>query len=104
MVLVEGAGGLMVPLKDEYLTIDYIAERGYPLVFVTSGKLGSVNHTLLSLEAVARRGIRLDTVLYNLYPTLADTTIQQDTQQYLRRYLGRHFPQCRFLTVPVLEG
>ena len=98
-VLVEGAGGLMVPLKDEYLTIDYIAERGYPLVFVTSGKLGSVNHTLLSLEAVARRGIRLDTVLYNLYPTLADTTIQQDTQQYLRRYLGRHFPQCRFLTV-----
>ena len=58
----------------------------------------------LSLEAVARRGIRLDTVLYNLYPTLADTTIQQDTQQYLRRYLGRHFPQCRFLTVPVLEG
>ena len=103
-VLVEGAGGLMVPLKDEYLTIDYIAERGYPLVFVTSGKLGSVNHTLLSLEAVARRGIRLDTVLYNLYPTLADTTIQQDTQQYLRRYLGRHFPQCRFLTVPVLEG
>ena len=42
-VLVEGAGGLMVPLKDEYLTIDYIAERGYPLVFVTSGKLGSVN-------------------------------------------------------------
>ena len=102
-VLVEGAGGLMVPLKDEYLTIDYIAEKGYPLIFVTSGKLGSVNHTLLSLEAVARRDIRLDTVLYNLYPTLDDTTIQQDTQQYLRRYLERHFPQCRFLTVPVLE-
>ena len=104
VVLVEGAGGLMVPLKDEYLTIDYIAERNYPLVFVTSGKLGSVNHTLLSLEAISRRGIRLDTVLYNLYPTLADTTIQEDTLRYLRRYLERHFPQCRFLTVPVLEG
>ena len=104
VVLVEGAGGLMVPLKDEYLTIDYIAEQGYPLVFVTSGKLGSVNHTLLSLEAVARRDIRLHTVLYNLYPTSADTTIQEDTRQYLHRYLARHFPQCRFLTVPVLEG
>ena len=103
VVLVEGAGGLMVPLKDEYLTIDYISEQGYPLIFVTSGKLGSVNHTLLSLEAVSRRGIRLDTVLYNLYPASADTTIQKDTQQYLRRYLGRHFPQCRFLTVPLLE-
>ena len=104
VVLVEGAGGLMVPLKDEYLTIDYIAEQGYLLVFVTSGKLGSVNHTLLSLEAVARRDIRLHTVLYNLYPTSADTTIQEDTRQYLHRYLARHFPQCRFLTVPVLEG
>lgn len=102
IVLVEGAGGLMVPLKDEYLTIDYIAEKGYPLIFVTSGKLGSINHTLLSLEAVANRGIELDTVLYNLYPTIADTTIQQDTQQYLQRYLAHHFPKCRFLTVPIL--
>ena len=102
VVLVEGAGGLMVPLKDEYLTIDYIAEKNYPLIFVTSGKLGSINHTLLSLEAIARRGITLDTVLYNLYPTIEDSTIQQDTKQYLQRYLERHFPQCRFLTVPVL--
>ena len=38
------------------------------------------------------------------YPTLTDTTIQEDTLRYLRRYLERHFPQCRFLTVPVLEG
>lgn len=102
VVLVEGAGGLMVPLKDEYLTIDYIAEKNYPLIFVTSGKLGSINHTLLSLEAIARRGITLDTVLYNLYPTIEDSTIQQDTKQYLQRYLERHFQQCRFLTVPVL--
>lgn len=102
VVLVEGAGGLMVPLKDEYLTIDYIAEKNYPLIFVTSGKLGSINHTLLSLEAIARRGITLDTVLYNLYPAIEDSTIQQDTKQYLQRYLERHFPQCRFLTVPVL--
>lgn len=102
VVLVEGAGGLMVPLKDEYLTIDYITEKNYPLIFVTSGKLGSINHTLLSLEAIARRGITLDTVLYNLYPTIEDPTIQQDTKQYLQRYLERHFQQCRFLTVPVL--
>lgn len=49
-VFIEGAGGLMVPLTEEYLTIDYIAEKKYPLIFVTSGKLGSINHTLLSLE------------------------------------------------------
>ena len=49
-VLLEGAGGLMVPLTTELLTIDYIAQEKYPLIFVTSGKLGSINHTLLSLE------------------------------------------------------
>lgn len=102
VVLVEGAGGLMVPLTEEYLTIDYIAEKRYPLIFVTSGKLGSINHTLLSLEAIRSRGIELDTVLYNLYPTVEDTTIQEDTMQYIRRYLGKHFPETRFGTVPVL--
>lgn len=101
-VLVEGAGGLMVPLTEEYLTIDYIAEKGYPLVFVTSGKLGSINHTLLSFEAIRSRGIILHTVLYNLYPTLEDSTIQEDTLQYIQNYLKKHFPNIQFKVVPVM--
>ena len=51
-VLLEGAGGLMVPLTEDFLTIDYITAKKFPLIFVTSGKLGSINHTLLSLEAI----------------------------------------------------
>lgn len=101
-VLVEGAGGLMVPLTEDYLTIDYISEKKYPLVFVTSGKLGSINHTLLSLEAIARRRIVLDTVLYNLYPTEEDKTIQEDTMRFIRDYLSKHFPETSFMTVPVM--
>ena len=54
-MLVEGAGGLMVPLTEDFLTIDYIVEKQYPLIFVTSGKLGSINHTLLSFEAIKNR-------------------------------------------------
>lgn len=100
VVLVEGAGGLMVPLTEDYLTIDYIADKQYPLVFVTSGKLGSINHTLLSFEAIRNRGIKLDTVLYNLYPTVEDTTIQEDTMQYIRRYMARYFPDAGFTVVP----
>lgn len=99
-VLVEGAGGLMVPLTEDYLTIDYIAEKQYPLVFITSGKLGSINHTLLSFEAIRNRGIKLDTVLYNLYPTVEDTTIQEDTMQYIRKYMALHFPDAKFSVVP----
>lgn len=103
VVLVEGAGGLMVPLTEEYLTIDYVADKNYPLIFVTSGKLGSINHTLLSLEAIRNRGIALHTVLYNLYPTVEDKTIQNDTMQYIRRYLSKHFPDTLFKTVPEIK-
>lgn len=103
IVLVEGAGGLMVPLTEEYLTIDYIAEKQYPLIFVTSGKLGSINHTLLSLEAIKNRGIRLDAVLYNLYPTVEDKTIQEDTMQYIKNYLAKHFPGTKFEVVPEIK-
>ena len=102
-VLVEGAGGLMVPLTEDFLTIDYVAQKHYPLVFVTSGKLGSINHTLLSFEAIRSRNIVLDTVLYNLYPPVKDTTIQEDTQEYIGRYLEKYFPGTRFLTVPEIR-
>lgn len=102
-VLLEGAGGLMVPLTNELLTIDYIAQEKYPLLFVTSGKLGSINHTLLSLEAIQRRGIILDTVLYNLYPTVEDQTIQNDTLEFIRMYLKKHFPETRFMLIPEIK-
>lgn len=99
-MLVEGAGGLMVPLTEDFLTIDYIAEKQYPLIFVTSGKLGSINHTLLSFEAIKNRGIALDTVLYNLYSTVEDKTIQEDTMKYIKQYLSKHFPGTKFEVVP----
>ena len=103
IVLVEGAGGLMVLLTEDFLTIDYIARKQYPLVFVTSGKLGSINHTLLSFEAIRQRGIQLDTVLYNLYPTVEDKTIQEDTMQYIQDYLAKHFPGTKFEVVPEIK-
>ncbi|MND87815.1 ATP-dependent dethiobiotin synthetase BioD [compost metagenome] len=98
-VLVEGAGGLMVPLAEDYLIIDYIKEMGYPLLFVTSGKLGSINHTLLSLEAIAKRGINLHTVIYNTFPVLEDSTISTETQRYLHNYIQKHFPETKFISL-----
>jgi len=68
IVLLEGAGGLYVPVNRHYLTIDYISEYGYPLILVTSSKLGSINHTLMSLELCRIRGIRVSHVIYNDFP------------------------------------
>lgn len=99
-VLLEGAGGLMVPLTEDYLTIDYIVDKNYPLIFVTSGKLGSINHTLLSLEAIRNRGIKLQAVAYNLFPNVADKTIQNDTRLYIENYLRKNFPDTQLIEIP----
>ena len=56
VLIIEGAGGLMVPFTDDFLTIDYPASRNLPIVLVTNGILGSINHTILSLEAIKSRG------------------------------------------------
>ncbi len=95
-VLIEGAGGLMVPITDDYFTIDYITDEHLPLALVTNGSLGSINHTILSLEAVKNRGIELRYLLYNTFFD-NDTTISSDTQGFLSRYISKHFPQCKML-------
>lgn len=83
IVLQEGAGGLMVPLTaDGFLTIDYLAERKLPVILVTSGRLGSINHTLLSLYACRGYGLDVELIIYNNYPQI-DPIIESDTLKYL---------------------
>lgn len=98
IVLLEGAGGLMVPLTDDMLTIDFVERHRYPVLLVTSGRLGSINHTLLSLEALERRGIEVTALLYNAYPSLEDKTIEEDTRGYLESHTG-----IPVIDIPLLE-
>jgi len=56
-LIIEGAGGLMVPLTRRVLFIDVFANWGAPVVLCARTGLGTLNHTLLSLEALRRRGI-----------------------------------------------
>ena len=103
IVLIEGAGGLMVPITDDFLTIDYISSRNLPLMLVTNGVLGSINHTVLSLEAIASRGIKLEALLYNTHFD-TDTVIANDTRGFLNRYLKRHFPDAEMRLIPTLHA
>lgn len=95
VVLLEGAGGIMVPVTDEYLTLDYMQDKGYPVILVTSGKLGSINHTLMTLELIRQRGLDIAMLVYNLYPK-ADEIIEADTMNYLKRYMSKYFPNAIF--------
>ncbi len=56
-LVVETAGGLLVPLRRDWLQIDQIAIWGLPVLLVARSGLGTLNHTLLSLEALKRRSI-----------------------------------------------
>jgi dethiobiotin synthetase len=58
-LVVELAGGLMVPLTRALLTIDVVAGWGLPVILVARTALGTINHSLLSIEAMRRRGIEI---------------------------------------------
>lgn len=87
-VLIEGAGGLMVPLTEDLLFIDYLEQQNYPLLLVTSPRLGSINHTLMSLELIRARGLRLAGLVFNLYDS-ALREIVQDSQKLFRKSLAQ---------------
>ncbi len=101
-VLIEGAGGLMVPLIDDYLTADYIADRNIPVVVTVTGQLGSINHTLLTFKAIESYGINLFAVIYNPFFD-KDDTICTDTRNYLKNWLESRFPDTIWMEMPTIE-
>lgn len=103
VVLIEGAGGLMVPLTEKLTTIDYVKQCQWPMLFATSGKLGSINHTLLSWEALANREITLSAVIYNCHNAMPDALIDADTRVYLHRVAHQAFPEALWLECPILS-
>lgn len=102
-VLIEGAGGLLVPITDTYMAIDYVQGHRLPVVLTTNGRLGSINHTLLSLEAIRARGLELRAVIYNEYYD-TDRPIADDTKAFIGRYLRRNFPSAEYYAMPKYEG
>lgn len=64
-LVVEGAGGILVPLNDEQLMIDLMAHLGWPVLLVARTALGTINHTLLSLECLRARNLTVAGVVLN---------------------------------------
>lgn len=92
-VLAEGAGGLLVPLDGDTLAADFAAARAWPLVLVSCGRLGSLNHTILSLEAARARGLEVAGVVWNWHPE-TDPAIDEDSRAETLRHLHRlGFPE-----------
>jgi len=80
-LIVEGAGGLHVPLNQEYLLIDLIQQLNIPVILVSQNYLGSINHSLLSIEALQSRKIPIEGIIFNGAET-------KSTETYLCSYTG----------------
>lgn len=100
-LLVEGAGGLLVPMGADWLVADLAARLGLPLLIVARPGLGTVNHTLLTIAAARQRGLVVAGVILNGYrgeppdvpaldalPAVAATS-SEPTNPLLIRFYGR---------------
>jgi len=64
-VIVEGAGGALVPVNGKECIIDITAQLNLPVLLVAQNKLGAINHTLLTIEALRKRKIKILGVVFN---------------------------------------
>lgn len=64
-LVVEGAGGLMVPLNYQDTMLDLIQKLALPVILVSKNYLGSINHTLLSIQALKSRNIPIKGIIIN---------------------------------------
>jgi dethiobiotin synthetase len=64
-LIIEGAGGLMVPLNDNTLIIDLIEKIPTEVILISQNYLGSINHTLLSIESLQTRNINIKGIIFN---------------------------------------
>lgn len=62
-IVVEGAGGVYVPITWEYYMMDLMAQLGFPIILVARSSLGTLNHSLLSIEALRNRRLSLKSVV-----------------------------------------
>jgi len=89
-LIIEGAGGLMVPLNNKFLMIDLIKELNAEAILVSSNYLGSINHTLLSIYALKQYGIPVKGIIFNGAKDMY-------SKEYILNYTGipllGHIPQ-----------
>jgi dethiobiotin synthetase len=68
-MLVEGAGGICVPIRDDYLMSDLARDLDLPLLVVARPSLGTINHTVLTVRFAQAAGLQLLGIIINNYPS-----------------------------------
>ena len=91
VILVEGAGGWFTPINEQETLADVAAALKYPVIMVVGIKLGSLNHAMLTLQAIWQAGLKVALVIFNQLQTdtpFVDAQIDWLSQQILRQSTG----------------
>jgi dethiobiotin synthetase len=89
LTLVEGAGGWRVPITPEADMSGLAARLGYPIIIVARASLGTINHSLLTVEAVERDGATIAAVVLSRHPSDDAVAAASNQHQIQRRWPGR---------------
>lgn len=98
-VVVEGIGGVLVPVAPALFVADLAKQMGLPVLVVARARLGSINHTLLTLECLRTRGVPILGLVFN-DPAPPPSSDQSDTVQTILRLSGNR----SFGELPYCEG
>ncbi len=85
ILFVEGAGGFLVPLADKLDTSDLIAKLKAKVILVAGSRIGCINHTLLTLEALERRGLSTAAVILNRIGAADDPSLETNLEDIRKR-------------------
>jgi dethiobiotin synthetase len=96
-IVCEGAGGLLVPLSPSWTMRSCAVELGYPLVVVAPPGLGSINHTLLTVESARSVGLKVAAIVLNPWPE-SPSQIESDNRETIAAMSG-----VEVLTLPKLD-
>ena len=87
-MLVEGIGGVHVPITRDYRVVDLMRDLGLPAVVVTRYQLGTLNHTLLTLDALQQNGIPVKGIVFNRTASGELDAIEQDQPRLIEALSG----------------
>lgn len=100
-LLVEGVGGITAPLWQDYLLVDLMVELALPVIVVTRPNLGTINHTVLTVDYARRRGLQVAGIVINSWNEAEAGILERSNEEYIARLtqvpiLGK-FPYSRLI-------
>ncbi|MBI5049302.1 MAG: dethiobiotin synthase [Nitrospirae bacterium] len=90
ITIVEGAGGIMVPVYKKYLSLDLIADLRLPIIIVSRPELGTINHTCLTIDAAKRRRINILGVIINYSDRMKKGLAEKTNPKIIEKLSGVH--------------